>query len=158
MTFIPRVQFSIQPVQAVEVSIEDTGKTQQSLMTPAVFVKDATSFMNIHKTAENIQQHKIHSSSVVVTKANPDYFQNSAPEYPELAKQMRQEGLVILSVDVNRQGLPVSVEVIKSCGYRLLDGAALRAVRHWRFQPGHIGDLPVESRVTIPIRFRLEKM
>ena len=27
----------------------------------------------------------------------------------------------------------------------------------WIFQPGRIGDLPVESNVTVPIRFRLEQ-
>ena len=70
---------------------------------------------------------------------------------------MHQEGIVMLSVDVNKEGDPVSVEVIQSSGFRLLDQAALKAVRHWKFQPGSIGNIPVESTVTVPIRFRLEK-
>jgi len=70
---------------------------------------------------------------------------------------MRQEGLVMLSVDVNREGAPVHVEVIQSSGYRLLDQAAVKAVTHWKFQPGSIGGIRIDSTVTVPIRFRLEK-
>ncbi len=96
-------------------------------------------------------------SQVIKVQANPDYFQNPPPEYPELAKQMRQEGLVLLAVDVDREGTPIKVEIKQSSGYRLLDQAAVRAVSHWKFQPGRMGDIPVESTVTVPIRFRLEK-
>jgi len=93
----------------------------------------------------------------VRVKANPDYFQNPAPGYPELARQMRQEGIVMLSVDVDKEGDPVSVEIIQSSGFRMLDQAALKAVRHWKFQPGSLGGVPVDSTVTVPIRFKLEK-
>ena len=48
-------------------------------------------------------------------QANPKYFQNPPPEYPELAEQMRQEGLVMLTVDVDREGTPVQVK-LKSWG------------------------------------------
>lgn len=37
-----------------------------------------------------------------------------------------------------------------------MDQAAVKAVSHWKFQPGRIGDLSVESSVTIPVRFKLE--
>ena len=70
---------------------------------------------------------------------------------------MHQEGLVILRVEVDQKGMPVKVEVEQSSGYQLLDQAALEAARHWRFQPERIGNLPFESKVTIPIRFRLEE-
>ena len=49
------------------------------------------------------------------------------------------------------------VEIKKSSGFRLLDQAAIKAVRHWKFQPGRIGDLPVESKVEIPIKFSLQE-
>ncbi len=94
---------------------------------------------------------------VIKVQADPNYFQNPPPEYPELAKQMRQEGLVMLAVDVDREGIPIKVEIKESSGFRLLDQAAVKAVRHWKFQPGRIGNIPVESSVTVPIRFRLEK-
>jgi TonB family protein len=97
------------------------------------------------------------SSQVIKTQADPNYFKNPPPEYPELARQMRQEGLVMLVADIDREGYPIKVEIGKSSGYLLLDQAALKAVIHWRFQAGRIGDLAVESKVTVPVRFRLEE-
>jgi len=93
----------------------------------------------------------------VSANSNPNYFQNPPPLYPEFAKQMRQEGLVILAVTVDTNGIPIKVEINKSSGYQLLDQAALKTISHWKFLPGRIGDLPVESKVTIPIRFRLRE-
>ncbi len=97
------------------------------------------------------------SQGTVRTKSQPGYFRNQPPKYPQLAKQMHQEGLVMLMVAVDRKGMPVKVEVEQSSGYQLLDQASLEAVRHWRFQPERIGDIPIESKVTIPIRFCLEE-
>jgi len=97
------------------------------------------------------------TKGTIRTKSKPGYFQNRPPEYPPLAKQMHQEGVVILMVEVDRRGMPVKVEVKESSGYQLLDKAALEAVRHWRFKPERIGDIAIESKVTIPIRFRLEE-
>lgn len=97
------------------------------------------------------------SQGTIRTKSKPGYFQNQPPKYPQLAKQMHQEGLVLLMVAVDRKGMPVKVEVIQSSGYQLLDQAALKAVRRWRFQPERIGDRPIESKMVIPIRFRLEE-
>lgn len=59
-------------------------------------------------------------------------------------------------MDVDREGTPIKVEILQSSGFRLLDQAAVKAVRHWKFQPGRVGDLPVESNVTVPIRFQLQ--
>jgi periplasmic protein TonB len=149
-TFIQQAQYSVQPsVQTVEVSIEETKYSRDVLQKGDKVIK-ITPKINIAKKASR-------SISGVKVKANPDYFQNSPPEYPELAKQMRQEGLVMLAADVDREGMPVKVEIIQSSGHRLLDQAALKAVSHWKFQPGRVGDIPVESSVTVPIRFRLEK-
>lgn len=97
------------------------------------------------------------SQGTIRTESKPGYFQNQPPEYPQLAKQMHQEGLVILKVEVDQKGIPVKVEVKQSSGYKLLDQSALKAVRRWRFQPKRIGGLSVKSRVAIPVRFRLEE-
>lgn len=96
------------------------------------------------------------SLGTIRTKSKPGYFRNQPPEYPQLARQMSQEGLVILRVEIDKKGIPVQVEVEQSSGYPLLDQAALKAVKRWRFQPERIGDSPVKSVVAIPVRFRLE--
>ena len=109
------------------------------------------------KQQETVKAMPRPSQGTARTQSKPGYFRNQPPKYPQLAKQLHQEGLVMLMVEVDRTGMPVKVEVEQSSGYQLLDQSALEAVRHWRFQPERIGNIPVESRVTIPIRFRLEE-
>jgi|GEM_PF-4398673 TonB family protein len=153
MTYIPHAEFSVQPSnQMVEVSFEQVSNSGETIQNKGGLLKSLEKIGKSNKT-----DNKIKSTSGVKVKANPEYFQNPPPEYPELAKQMHQEGLVMLAVDVDRDGIPIKVDILKSSGFHLLDQAALNAVRHWKFQPGRIGSIPIESTVMIPIRFRLEK-
>lgn len=71
------------------------------------------------------------------------------PEYPPRAVRQGQEGTVLLRVDLDAAGLPLAVAVERSSGHRLLDQAALAAVRRWRFAAGRAG------RILQPVRFRL---
>ncbi len=90
-------------------------------------------------------------------QAEPDYLSNPAPAYPAESRRLGQEGLVILSVDVNREGSAVRIDIKQSTGYPNLDNAAIKAVRRWKFSPAKIGQLAVDSKVEVPIRFQLEK-
>src|SRR5438876_933963 len=48
------------------------------------------------------------------------------------------------------------VRMIRSSGFAPLDESAVTTVRErWRFVPARRDGVPVESRVTVPIRFRL---
>lgn len=98
----------------------------------------------------------LQSSSGALVDVKPGYLRNPAPRYPEKARRAGHEGLVILLVRVNREGFPVSLEIQESSGYPLLDESAAKAVKGWKFYPAKIGSLPVESKVEVPIRFRLE--
>ncbi len=161
--FVKTAQYNIQnvpqstTVELVEAPpppvVEDMAPPQpaQKVVIKKIKVKKT---VNIKPQVVKIQKNV---GRVINTKADPNYFQNPPPEYPEMAKQMRQEGLVMLAVDVDREGMPGQVEIKKSSGFRLLDQAAIKAVRHWKFQPGRIGDLPVESKVEIPIKFSLQE-
>lgn len=61
---------------------------------------------------------------------------NLPPDYPALAKRRGQSGTVVVRFTCDEQGLVVAAEVVRSCGFVLLDEAALRAVRRWRFANG----------------------
>ena len=80
---------------------------------------------------------------------------NLPPIYPRVARERGWEGRVVLGVEVDPSGAIASVEVDQTSGYRVLDQAALTAVRRWRFAGG--GDT-VKSRgevVRVPITFKL---
>jgi TonB family protein len=86
----------------------------------------------------------------------PTYLETTAPIYPEVARRNGQEGLVYLLVAVDEEGIPTSITVKTSSGYPLLDAAAVKAVKRWKFKPAYQGAYPVDSEVEIPIRFRLQ--
>lgn len=83
------------------------------------------------------------------------YLHNPPPEYPWQARQRNQQGVVWLSVEVLASGQSGQVSVLRSSGASSLDQAALRAVSRWRFVPARQGQAAVDSKVEIPIRFRL---
>ena len=85
------------------------------------------------------------------------YGANPLPPYPLVARRLGMEGVVLLEVVVAPDGHAADVRVARSSGYPALDESALTTVRErWRFIPAHRDGVPVESRVTVPIRFRLE--
>jgi len=83
------------------------------------------------------------------------YLRNPKPAYPGLAQRRGMQGVVLLLVEVSAKGYPTTVKVKKTSGFMLLDKAALKAVRSWRFAPAKRGSLPVAASVEVPIRFTL---
>lgn len=75
-------------------------------------------------------------------------------DYPEIARQAGIEGLVVIQVIVNKEGIPTMPEAVRSGG-QVLDDAAIKAVMKLRFVPGKQRGKPVQVRLAIPIRFRL---
>jgi periplasmic protein TonB len=96
------------------------------------------------------------AQTVGTTPAKPARpLSNPNPTYPPEAVQQGLEGRVILSVTIAASGEVTKVTVAKSCGYDVLDQAALDAVCRWRFSPATRGGKPVQWTARLPIRFRL---
>ncbi|WP_233464237.1 energy transducer TonB, partial [Burkholderia arboris] len=83
------------------------------------------------------------------------YLRNPAPDYPAFAQDQGWEGRVVLRVHVLANGTPDSVDVRTSSGRRLLDNAAMAAVKRWTFVPAKRGDEAVDGWVNVPIDFKL---
>src|SRR5512145_1415745 len=75
------------------------------------------------------------------------------PVYPDLARQARTQGVVILDVTVDEQGRVSDVAVLRSVP--LLDEAAIEAVRQWRYEPTLIDGSPVSVKFTVTVNFTL---
>lgn len=73
---------------------------------------------------------------------------NPPPDYPALARQRRIEGVVELLLIVDAEGRVVDLTVVASSGSRLLDQAAIKAARQWRFENG-------PGQAQVPFRFDL---
>ncbi|TCB77248.1 energy transducer TonB [Acinetobacter sp. ANC 4173] len=94
---------------------------------------------------------------VTEAKGYAGYLSNPAPEYPEQALDRGWEGSVILRVKVLPNGSPDSVTVKQSSGKKILDSAAVRTVKQWKFSPALKGKTPVEGWVDVPIHYQLPK-
>lgn len=77
------------------------------------------------------------------------------PRYPRLAQRRNQQGSVMLDVIVDEQGNPITVDVLESSGYPILDKAAIDAVKRWAFEPEQRNQQFVRSRVHIPVVFEI---
>lgn len=93
---------------------------------------------------------------LVEARADAAALNNPKPPYPLAARRQGIEGRVLLDVHVRPDGTCAEVRIRASSGHRLLDQAALDAVRRWRFLPARRGARTVDSWVVVPIRFHLD--
>jgi protein TonB len=73
------------------------------------------------------------------------------PIYPEMAREAKVEGRVVLHVLVGRDGRVKNVKVIRSV--TMLDQAAVDAVSKWVFKPALSNNKPVSVWVEVPVDF-----
>ena len=100
---------------------------------------------------------KVNTDSVVTKPIfSADYLDNPAPKYPESAKRRKQQGSVMLKVEVSSAGKAAQVSVESSSGSDILDQSAIEAVSRWKFIPAKRDDEFVTASVIVPIEFRLE--
>ena len=85
----------------------------------------------------------------------PQKVFNVVPEYPVFARQAGVEGAVIIEAVLDENGNVKSVRVLTSRA--LLDEAALRAVRQWRYTPTLLNGVPVPVLMTITVNFKLSR-
>jgi protein TonB len=78
-----------------------------------------------------------------------------APVYPEIARLSRVQGIVTMEAVLDATGKVESVRVLSS--QPLLEEAAVRAVRQWRYTPTELNGVPVPVLMTITIRFSLDR-
>ncbi len=84
----------------------------------------------------------------------PKRIAGAPPEYPSLARSVRVQGVVILEAVIDAQGTIERVKILKSVP--LLDGAAVEAVKGWRYTPTLLNGVPVSVLMTITINFTLQ--
>ena len=76
------------------------------------------------------------------------------PIYPDVAVSARIRGVVILEANVDRDGRVIDVKVLRTAN-RLLDDAAITAVRQWRYRPLILNGSPEPFVLTVVLTFSL---
>jgi protein TonB len=83
----------------------------------------------------------------------PKKLKNVNPAYPDIAKQARVQGVVILECTISPQGKVSEVKVLR--GIPLLDQAAVDAVKQWVYTPTLLNGVPVPVIMTVTVNFKL---
>jgi periplasmic protein TonB len=84
-------------------------------------------------------------------------LENPAPTYPSVAIRRNITGKVVLRIEVDASGRPVSGVIEQSSGSSLLDNAALKAVlAKWRFVPAQHAGQSIAATALVPIVFSLD--
>jgi TonB family protein len=77
------------------------------------------------------------------------------PIYPELAKRMRLQGIVKLTIAVDEEGLVYDIKA--QAGHPVLVPAAIEAVRQWRYSPTLLNGTPVATETTVTCIFAMKE-
>ncbi len=85
----------------------------------------------------------------------PSFTTSPPPTYPTIAIQNNWEGTVLLRVYITADGSVDEVEVARSSGHSILDGAAVTAVRRWRGSPATQNGRAISTTELLPVRFTL---
>ena len=75
------------------------------------------------------------------------------PTYPQLARSVRVQGVVILEAIIDREGRVENLKVLS--GHPLLIPAAFEAVQQWRYRPTLLNGQPVEVMTQVTVNFSL---
>jgi len=77
------------------------------------------------------------------------------PRYPDIARVARVEGAVLIRAVISTDGRIEQAQVVN--GSPLLSGAALDAIKQWRYRPYFLNDKPVEVETEITVNFYLTR-
>ena len=87
--------------------------------------------------------------------SGPRLIKEVKPSYTNDALRHKIQGAVVLETVVTADGCPSQIRVIRSLDPGGLDAQAVAAVAQWQFEPGRLGDTPVDVLVTIQLDFRI---
>lgn len=85
----------------------------------------------------------------------PEKLNAPQPQYTEIARKARIQGVVILQAIINEQGDVVNVTVLKGLPMGLSE-AAESAVVQWKFKPATLNGKPVAVYFNLTVNFQLQ--
>lgn len=88
--------------------------------------------------------------------AVPRYRENPPPRYPAVARKRGYQGMVMLFVEVLADGTVGGLKIKETSGHAMLDRAAVKTVKKWKFKPAFREGIPLSMWVEVPIRFVIE--
>ncbi len=78
------------------------------------------------------------------------------PKYPAVAMRNNIEGWVKVRFIVTDRGVVKNIRIIKAVPGKIFNSSVIKCVSKWRFRPGKVSGVPVNTIAQTIIRFKLE--
>lgn len=95
------------------------------------------------------------ATTFIKADSRPYKLKNPKPLYPSAARRRGMQGVVFLSIKINKKGFVENINIEKTSGFRILDQSAVSSVSKWQFVPAKNDNEFVSSIVEFPVRFHL---
>jgi len=85
----------------------------------------------------------------------PEKILSPQPQYTEIARKARIQGVVIVQAIIDKQGNVTNVKVLKGLPMGL-EEAAVDAIKQWQFKPATLNGRPVTVYYNLTVNFKLQ--
>jgi len=85
----------------------------------------------------------------------PEKLVAPQPQYTEIARKARIQGVVIVQAIIDREGSVTNVKVLKGLPMGL-EEAAVDAIKQWKFKPATLNGKPVTVYFNLTVNFKLQ--
>jgi TonB family protein len=95
------------------------------------------------------------SQTTADTRAHVDTSVSTQTIYPAQSQDAGEQGSVVLSVNVARDGMPMHIRVAQSSGFADLDAAAIETALNWHYVPATHDGEPHPQEIDVRVVYQL---
>jgi periplasmic protein TonB len=156
--FISQVESRpLPPPPRVNIVVPAVKLTMPQVQVPEIALAPTASDRAITVATVPLPSPPVTSTAAPKLISQVEYVREPEPHYPTVSRRLREQGLVVLKVEIDERGTACNIEIESSSGYTRLDAAAREAVSRALFRPYVEDGAPRRALVLIPIEFSLAR-